>query len=144
MLQRDLIMREIEQAIRVLLHVLAQTLRLKSEERYEEALAYIRKAFGEADLSPRPVSELSPAELVALCRYPRGFEHGLALAIADLLCEEADVLARMGALPESRARAAGASALYEAALATEGAALPIDIAQKLARAERLAAGRALP
>ena len=69
-------MREIEQAIRVLLHVLAQTLRLKSEARYEEALAYIRKAFGEADLSPRPVAELSPDELVALCRYPRGFECG--------------------------------------------------------------------
>ena len=133
-------MREIEQAIRVLLHVLAQTLRLKSEERYEEALAYLRNAFGEADLSPRPIAELSPRELVELCRYPRGFECGLALSIADLLCEEADLLARMGALPESRARAAGAAALYEAASATEGAALPLDIAQKSARAERLAGG----
>ena len=138
MFQRDLIMREIEQAIRVLLHVLAQTFRLKSEERYEEALAYIRQAFGEGDLSPRPVGELSPRELVELCRYPRGFEYGLALAIADLLCEEADLLAQLGSLPEARARAAGARALYEEALATEGAALPLDIAQRLARADQLA------
>ncbi len=131
-------MREIEQAIRVLLHVFAQVLRLKSEERYEEALAHIRTAFGEADLSPRPVGELSPRELVELCRYPRGFEYGLALSIADLLCEEADLLTQLGSLPEARARAAGARALYEEALATEGAALPLDIAQRLARADQLA------
>ena len=131
-------MREIEQAIRVLLHVFAQVLRLKSEERYEEALAYLREAFGEADLSPRPVGELSPRELVALCEYPRGFEYGLALSIADLLCEEVDLLTQLGSLPEARARAVGARALYEAALATEGAVLPVDIAQKLLRAERLA------
>ena len=138
MFQRDIIMREIEQAIRVLLHVFAQVLRLKSEERYEEALAYLREAFGEADLSPRPVGELSPRELVALCEYPRGFEYGLALSIADLLCEEVDLLTQLGSLPEARARAVGARALYEAALATEGAVLPVDIAQKLLRAERLA------
>ncbi len=138
MFQRDIIMREIEQAIRVLLHVFAQVLRLKSEERYEEALAHLREAFGEADLSPRPVGELSPRELVALCEYPRGFEYGLALSIADLLCEEADLLTQLGSLPEARARAVGARALYEAALATEGAVLPVDIAQKLLRAERLA------
>ncbi len=138
MFQRDIIMREIEQAIRVLLHVFAQVLRLKSEERYEEALAYLRTAFGEADLSPRPVGELSPRELVELCRYPRGFEYGLALSIADLLCEEADLLTQLGSLSEARVRAAGARALYEEALATEGAVLPVDIAQKLLRAERLA------
>ena len=139
MLQRDVVMREIEQAVRVLMHVLAQVMRLKSEERYQEALRSIREAFGDLGPAPRPVGELSPQALVDLCRSPGRFQVDLAVSMADLLCEEAELLLRTGSA-SAPASAARAHALYWAALDAEGAALPMDIGEKLTRMEEIVAG----
>lgn len=137
MLQRDVIMRQIQQAVQVLMQVFAQVLKLKSEERYEEAVETIREAFRGTELVPRPVAELSPDELLELCRTEQGFAVDLALAMADLLREEAEIISERGDPETARASAAKAHALYRESLATEGAALPMDIAQKLSGLEEM-------
>lgn len=137
MLHRDLIIREIQQAVRVLMHVLAQVLKLKSQERYEAAIQQINEALGGLELAPRPIAELTSDQVVDLCRTERGFSVDLALAIADLLREEADILLLDGKAAEARASAAKAHALYEEALATKGAALPMDIGKRIDALEEM-------
>ena len=137
MLQRDILMRQIQQAVQVLMQVMAEVLKLKSQGRYEEAIQSIREAFGEVELSSRPVSELSAEELLELCRTERGFAVDLALSVADLLREEADVLLQRDDLERARDSAAKAHALYEESLSTEGAALPMDIAQRIEDVEEI-------
>lgn len=124
-------MREIQQAIGVLLQILAQVIRLKSEERYEEAVQAIHNAYGRLDLSPRPVGELTASELLELCTTPQGFSTDLALAIADLLREEGDILEKMGEDEAARASNAKSLTLYGQARATKGAALPMDLGEKI-------------
>lgn len=137
MLQRDVLIRQIQQAVQVLMQVLAQVLKLRSEERYDEAIQRINAAFIGLDFAPRPVGELAPQELIDLCRTERGFAVELALGIADLLAEEAEILLEKGTPARARSSAAKAHALYSEALETKGAALPLDIGRKLERLEEI-------
>lgn len=140
MLQRDLLMRQIQQAVQVLLQVLAQVFKLRSEQRYDEAIQHINDAFTGLDFTPRPVGELSPEQLVELCRTERGFSVELALGIADLLREEAEILLEKGAPAAAAVSATKAHALYAEAVATKGAALPLDIGPKMDRLEEMMEG----
>ena len=120
-------MRQIQQAISVLLQAFASVLKLKSEERYEEAIQRINEAFGKIELTPRPVRELTPDELLEMCTTPQGFDAELALSIADLLKEEGEMLATTGEHALACASSEKSLALYRKALSTEGAAMPMDI-----------------
>lgn len=120
---------------------LAQVLKLVSEQRYDEAIQRINDTLTGLDLAPRPVGELSPRELVQLCRTERGFSVDLALGIADLMREEAEILLEKGLAEEARAPASKAHALYKESLATPGAAVPLDIGRKIERLEEIEEGR---
>ena len=135
MLHKDFIMRQIQQAIQVLLQAFASVLKLKSEERYEEAIQRINEAFGKIELTPRPVRELSPDELIEMCSTPQGFDAELALSIADLLKEEGEMLEMTGEREMACASSEKSLALYRKALSTEGAAMPMDIHAKMSDVE---------
>lgn len=128
-------MRQIQQAIAVLLQAFATVLKLKSEERYEEAIQRINEVFGEIELAPRPVRELSSNELIEMCTTSRGFKAELALSIADLLKEEGEMLQETGERELACASSEKALALYRRALAEQGAAMPMDIHTKMSDVE---------
>lgn len=135
MLHRDFLMRQIQQAVQVLLQALASVLRLKAEERYDEAIQRITDVFGEIDLTPRPVGELNAQELLDLCSTSQGFQVDLALSIADLLREEGEILRLQGRDELACASEEKALALYRRAIKTEGAAMPMDIHTKMSGLE---------
>ena len=135
MLHRDFLIRQIQQAVQVLLQALASVLKLKSEERYEAAIEQITQAFGEVDLTPRPVGELDAKELMDLCSTSQGFQVDLALSIADLLREQGEILRLQGRGEPACASEEKALALYQRAIRTEGAAMPMDIHTKMSSLE---------
>ncbi len=137
MLQRDFIMRQLYQALQVVMQALTRVLKLKAEERYGEAIIEINQVFSGIDLSPRPVGELSADQIVEMCRTTRGFEADLALSIADLITEEGEIRSLQG--DEERAHACYEKALsiYRQALKAEGAALPLDIGRRMDHLEAL-------
>lgn len=137
MLHRDFLVRQIHQAVQVLMQALARVLKLREEERYESAIGVIHDAYAGLEIAPRPVGELSAREIAEMCRTSRGFEADLALSIADLLAEEGELWSLQGDPERARFAYAKALALYREALSAEGAALPLDIGRRMDRLETL-------
>lgn len=135
MLHRDFLIRQIQQAIQVLMQALARVLNLKEQQRYADAVEQIHLVFGELDFSPRPVGELNAKQLVDLCSTPQGFQVDLALSIADLLREEGDALRQLERNDLACASEEKALALYKTALRMEGAAMPLDIHARMSSLE---------
>lgn len=139
MLHRDFLMRQIHQAVQVMMEALARVMKLHDEERYETALGEIDTAFAGLEIAPRPVGELSADEIAQMCRTSRGFEADLALSIADLLTEEGEIRMLQGDDDAARSALEKALSLYRAALAEEDAVLPLDIGRRMDRLEALLA-----
>lgn len=137
MLQRDFLMRQLHQALQVLMQALTRVMKLKSEENYEAALGEIDAAFAGLDMAPRPVSELSADEIADMCRTAQGFEADLALSIADLLAAEGDIHVEQGDTAAARESLEKALALYRQALADKNAAVPLDIGRRMSHLEEL-------
>lgn len=137
MMHRDFLMRQLHQAIQVLMQALTRVLKLKAEERYGEAIVEIKQVFSGIDLSPRPVGELSSDEIIEMCQTPRGFEADLAFSIADIITEEGEIRLLQGNDERARACFEKALSIYRQALKVEGAALPLDIGRRMDRLEAL-------
>lgn len=140
MLHRDFLMRQLYQAIQVLMQALTRILQLKSEERYEEAIIEISRVYSGIDLTPRPVGELSADEIIEMCETTRGFEADLALSIADIITEEGEIRSLQGNDERARECLEKALSIYRQALKAEGAAVPLDIGRRMDRLEALLAG----
>jgi tetratricopeptide (TPR) repeat protein len=140
MLHRDFLMRQLYQAIQAIMQALTRVNALKSEEKYEEAIAEIDQAFGGIDMAPRPVGELSADEIIAMCRTSRGFEGDLAAGIADLITEEGEIRSMQSGDERARACYEKALSIYRHALSAEGAAVPLDLGKRMDRLEALLDG----
>ena len=140
MLHRDFLMRQLYQAIQAIMQALTRVNALKSEEKYEEAIAEIDQVFGRIDMAPRPVGELSADEIIAMCRTSRGFEGDLAVSIADLITEEGEIRSMQGDDERARACYEKALSIYRQVLSAEGAAVPLDIGKRMDRLEALLEG----
>src|SRR5882672_4637671 len=100
MIRRDYILRMVAE----MAQVLARVISLKSRQEYEQALKEINAALRELrDDSAEPPEELSLADWIALCRKHEQAASGLMVAVANLLKEQADVLAVQGK-PDGSAR----------------------------------------
>lgn len=137
MLHRDFLMRQLHQAIQVIMQALTRVRQLKAEERYGEAFVEIKELYSGIDLSPRPVGELSADEIIEMCRLARGFESDLALSIADLITEEGEIHLLQGDSHLARSCFEKALAIYRHALKEKDAALPLDIGRRMDRLEAL-------
>jgi len=124
MITRDFLLRQIHQ----LAQVLARVLSLKSDQQPDQALQEIDRAF--QDLPGLDVLLHATAtrdELLALCRSDDRFHSEKALALADLLVERALLVEE-----EQKSGFKYALWLYEAAVSEGGAALPLDIRERIA------------
>jgi tetratricopeptide (TPR) repeat protein len=96
MIRRDYIMRMVQEMVQLLSRVLF----LKSREEYDQALREIhvglRKLREEESAGKQEDAGLSLDEWIALCRKHEHVAAGLMVAIADLLAQEGELLARKG------------------------------------------------
>jgi len=91
MIRRDYILRTVAE----LVQVLARVVSLKSRQEYEQALREIDRALRDLreGSGPEP-NEVSLEDWIALCRKHEQTASGLMMAVADLLREQGDLLAR--------------------------------------------------
>jgi hypothetical protein len=78
-----------------LVQILARVVALKSRQEYEQALREIDRALRDLRDGDGPApNEVSLADWIALCRKHEQAASGLMMAVADLLREQGEVLAR--------------------------------------------------
>lgn len=99
MIRRDYILRAVAELVQVLARVVA----LKSRQEYEQALREIDRALRDVrdERGPEP-NEISLEDWIALCRKHEQAASGVMMAVADLLREQGDVLARQDKAAASR------------------------------------------
>lgn len=128
MLERDYLMRQIQQMVRVLQQVLFQ----KQQGRVEEAHRTIQQAIGELDeRGDGNLRHRSLREVIRFCRRDGAFRADFAMHLADVLNVEGDLLAEQGNVREGQKSHARALLLYRRAMQEENAAFPLDAGAKL-------------
>jgi hypothetical protein len=137
MFTRDVLLRQVHQ----LVHAISRVLRAREQGSYEEALVEINRGLAELPGgSGRFYRSLDAPDLLAACCYEGGtLVVEKALAVADLLRLEAEVLFTLGK-QHARESARRALWLYEAARAEAGAMMPFDIDHRIDTAAELARG----
>ena len=118
MIQRDFILRQIQQLVQVLAQVLTHKAAREAEPAQDAIASGLREALG---LDLDALRALSREELTARCAPDGELSDGRAVIVADLLREDADA--------EGRRRARW---IYEAVLAHGADAVPFDIHARIA------------
>lgn len=109
---------------------MARVLFHKSTQQYESALQEIDQAFeGLQELNVLLHATRSRDDVLALCRTDGGFVSEKALVVAELLVERALLVE---GFDEREANFQYALWLYETAVSEGGAALPMDIHERVA------------
>ncbi|MFK7845665.1 MAG: hypothetical protein AB8G77_10215 [Rhodothermales bacterium] len=136
MIQKDFVLRQIQQ----LVQVMARVLQLKTEGFFEEAADELDIALNETlDTSVKELLTMTEEEILLLCTRDGQLNADIALVLAELL-EETDELAVDHALSFENEQhnqekgARGALFLYKA-LVSSGKAVPFDIYDRISRLE---------
>lgn len=128
MIRRDFVLRSIQQ----MAQVLARVLNLKAREEYEQAVQEAGRAlreFSEPEPGGKPARGLE--EWIALCRRHPESAGGLMLAVADLLREQAWLLAREGRAAEAAEARPLALGLFIEALLREECFVTAPLLEKI-------------
>ena len=125
MIQRDYILKQIQQLAQVLEYVLFA----KSENRSEDAIQAINKALNELNgQHHRSFDELEFPEILKALESKGSFNSELAYIIADLLFEKATLLGNEQTTKQQKQ----ALLLYMKAMKSNTAAFPIEATDKIA------------
>ena len=125
--ERDFVMRQIQN----LTQLLQQIIFKKKEQQYDEAKQQLQDAFQRLTKDhPKSFDQLSLKETVDLFTKENNFESELAIAVADLLVEEGDIL-QAQQFSKSQQSYAQALLLYKKSLQDQSSAIPIDIHDKI-------------
>lgn len=126
MIQRDFVLRQIQQ----LVQVLARVLKLREDGQTIEVSDVLNTALVETlGLEVREIASLPASELLTLCSENGKLHPEKALVIAELL--EVSLSADVQQAQENARRSAAALSLYEALVAS-GEAVPFDIYDRIA------------
>ena len=130
MIRRDYILRMVAE----LVQVLARVVSLKSRQEYEQALREIDRALRDlrADNGPAP-EEASLEDWMTLCRKHEQAASGLMMAVADLLREQGDVLARQNQAVAGRRSQTLALGLFLEAVLTGETFVSAELLDKVDR-----------
>lgn len=136
MLQRDHIMRQIQQASQVVQRLLG----LREDEQYQQAQKEVDEVLNELlDLGPGrdgslDLSHLSEEQLIETCRGTDGtLSTDLAVALAELLEQRELISSELGDEEVARKSRRFALTLYERSMAQEDAALPLNVVSRVER-----------
>lgn len=132
--EQDFIMRQIQQ----LTQLLQQIIFKKKNNQPQEARQQLQDAFQRLTREyPKQFDQLTLRETLQLFMTKDGaFTSELALAVADLLVEEGELL-REEAYKKSQKSYLQALLLYKKAKQDQSAAVPVDIHHKIAQAENV-------
>lgn len=130
--EQDFLMRQIQ----YLTQLLQQIIFKKKNNQQDEAVYLIEDAFQRLTKDhPKEFNELTLEETLDLFTRNDTFEAELALAAADLLVEEGALLYE-SAFSKSEKCFAQALLLYQKALTTKDASVPMDIKEKITELEK--------
>lgn len=125
--EQDFLMRQIQQLTQLLQEIIFK----KSQNQKQDAVQQIRNAFQRITKDhPKQFHELSLEETISIFEQNQQFQSQLALAVADLLIEEGDMLDDKSHSTSQKCYTQ-ALLLYKKSLREDGAAVPIDIQQKI-------------
>ena len=129
--EQDFMMRQIQH----LTQLLQQIIFKKNKQQYEEAEQQLQDAFERLTKNhPKSFDELTLKETLDLFTENNSFKSELAIAVADLLTEEGEILQNMQ-FSKSQHCYSQALLLYKKALQDQSGAIPVDIQQKIKRLE---------
>lgn len=130
--KQDFIMRQVQHLTQLLQHILFK----KKQKQYDEAIEQIQGAFqGLTKNHPKSFSELTLDETLDLFVQDDTFETDLALAVADLLVEEGELL-REKQFSKAQKCNLQALLLYKRALRDTSATLPLELHSKISELEQ--------
>lgn len=121
--------------IQYLTQLLQQIIFKKKQQQFDEAEQQLQDAFQRLTKDhPKSFDQLNLNETLALFVKKNSFESELALAVADLLVEEGDILEDKE-FSKSQQSYAQALLLYKKALQDQSGPIPVNIQQKIQRLE---------
>lgn len=130
--QQDFLMRQVQ----MLTQLLQQIIFRKKQNQYQEAVQEIQNALTKFTKDhPKAFYELDFAETVSLFQYNDTYESELALAVADLLVEQGDMLYEES-FQRSQKSMGQALILYRKSLQDPDASTPLDIEDKIDHLEK--------
>lgn len=125
--QQDFVLRQ----IKYLTQLLEQIIFKKNQKQYDQAIEQMQNAFQQLTKDhPKNFHELSLAETLNIFKRDQNFEADLALAVADLLIEEGEML-RNKHYSHSQKCYLQALLLYKKAQLTTEISVPLNIKQKI-------------
>ncbi len=130
--EQDFLMRQVQH----LTQLLQQIIFKKNQNKPKEAVQDIHNAFQRLTKDhPKEFNELTLPETQEIFFQDEKFQDELALAVADLLFQEGEILQEQQ-FSQSKKSYLQALMLYKTALDNEDAAVPLDIQQKIAELEQ--------
>ncbi len=127
--QQDFVLRQ----IKYLTQLLEQIIFKKNQKQYDQAIEQIQNASQQLTKDhPKNFSELNLAETLNIFKRDQDFEADLALAVADLLIEEGEML-RKKHYSRSQKCYLQALLLYKRAQLTTETPVPLNIQQRITR-----------
>ena len=133
MIQRDFVLRQIQQLVQALAYVLQLKSIGKSDEAIEAVDNGLREAFGDHFAN---FEEMTAEDLLAWCARDGVLNAELAFALAEMLEEKGNLLID-GPVADSRHFYKLSLSLYKA-LILSGNAVPFDIHERIERLEAMA------
>ncbi len=130
--EQDFLMRQIQ----LLTQLLQQIIFKKNSNQYQEAVEEIQNALTKLTKDhPKAFHQLNFEETLELFSHNETFESELALAVADLLVEEGELLHEKS-FERSQKSMAQALILYKKSLQAPNASVPLDISSKIDNLEK--------
>lgn len=130
--EQDFVTRQIQ----ILTQLLQQIISKKNQNQYQEAIEEIQNALTKLTKDhPKAFHQLNFKETIELFNHDDTFESELALAVADLLVEEGELLYEES-FQRSQKSMGQALILYRKALQEPDASVPLDIKDKIEHLEK--------
>jgi hypothetical protein len=129
MIERDYLMRQIQQLVAAVIRALSSAFDLQGEGRSEEALEVLDRVQREA--FPAAGSGFDPEDLREACSRGGRLEPEIGIALADILRMRCTLLADLGWLQDAASSGAAALDLYRRAASVPGGVVPADLHDRI-------------
>ena len=137
MIERDYLMRQIQQLVAAVVRAITAAFNLQAEGRSEEALEALSRIQRESFPGLDDGRRVEPDELRDACSPGGRFEPEIATALADILRMRCSLQLDIGRLEEAEIAGRAALDLYRAAASVPAGLLPADIHERIRRVQEM-------